>query len=146
MTRENKLALLVGFVVILVVGILLSDHFSLARHQKPADLLAVNDPLVESAAASAPLIDLAPKVPARTASNSPPTIGAGHPVEPPDPPGPAGGYAVFLSLFPQAVGHFAFHLRGHGAFANPCGVSLEDPQHTGDRLRIESQSHARAAD
>lgn len=82
MTKENKLALLVGFVVILVVGILLSDHFSLARHQKPADLLAVNDPLVESAAASAPLIDLAPNVPARTASNSPPTIGAGHPVEP----------------------------------------------------------------
>ncbi len=60
MTRENKLALLVGFVVILVVGILLSDHFSIARHQKAANLLAVNDPLVESAAASAPLIGRSP--------------------------------------------------------------------------------------
>ncbi len=82
MTRENKLALLVGFVVILVVGILLSDHFSIARHQKAANLLAVNDPLVESTAASAPLIDLGPKVMVRPVSNSPPTSADGRPVEP----------------------------------------------------------------
>lgn len=38
MTRENKLALVVGFGLILFVGILISDHFSTARSQRSADL------------------------------------------------------------------------------------------------------------
>jgi LysM repeat protein len=38
MTRENKLALVVGFGLILFVGILISDHFSTVRTQRPADL------------------------------------------------------------------------------------------------------------
>jgi nucleoid-associated protein YgaU len=48
MTRENKLALVVGFALILFVGILVSDHFSTARQQESADLVPVRDPLVES--------------------------------------------------------------------------------------------------
>jgi len=38
MTRENKLALIIGFGLILVVGILVSDHFSAASRQETADL------------------------------------------------------------------------------------------------------------
>ena len=34
MTRENKLALIIGFSVILVVGVLVSDHFSKARQDQ----------------------------------------------------------------------------------------------------------------
>lgn len=37
-TRENKLALIVGFSVILVVGVLVSDHFSKARQDRLRDL------------------------------------------------------------------------------------------------------------
>lgn len=33
MTRENKLALIVGFCLVLVVGVLISDHFSRARSE-----------------------------------------------------------------------------------------------------------------
>jgi nucleoid-associated protein YgaU len=45
MTRENKLALVVGFGLILLVGILISDHFSTARSQEPAELAQAVDPL-----------------------------------------------------------------------------------------------------
>lgn len=38
MTRENKLALVVGFGLILFVGILISDHFSAAQNQEAANL------------------------------------------------------------------------------------------------------------
>ncbi|MFM7807541.1 MAG: LysM peptidoglycan-binding domain-containing protein, partial [Planctomycetota bacterium] len=38
MTRENKLALVVGFGLLLFVGILVSDHFSAAHRQDKADL------------------------------------------------------------------------------------------------------------
>jgi nucleoid-associated protein YgaU len=48
MTKENKIALVVGFALILVVGILISDHLSTARSQEPADLLPpARDPLLE---------------------------------------------------------------------------------------------------
>jgi nucleoid-associated protein YgaU len=49
MTRENKLALVVAFGLILLVGVLISDHFSTARHQESADLRRnrPNDPMVE---------------------------------------------------------------------------------------------------
>ncbi|MCH8343338.1 MAG: LysM peptidoglycan-binding domain-containing protein [Planctomycetes bacterium] len=39
MTRENKVALVVGFGLILLVGILISDHLSDARTQEPANLV-----------------------------------------------------------------------------------------------------------
>jgi len=48
MTRENKLALVVGFGLILLVGILISDHFSAARTQQAAELTQVADPLDHS--------------------------------------------------------------------------------------------------
>lgn len=38
MTRENKLALVIGFGLILFIGILISDHFSVANNQATADL------------------------------------------------------------------------------------------------------------
>ena len=43
MTRENKLALVVGFGLILLVGILISDHFSTARNQEAAELTQAVD-------------------------------------------------------------------------------------------------------
>ncbi len=58
MTRENKLALVVGFALILVVGILISDHFSTAQAQAFADLHAAADPLAEAHPPDAPLLDL----------------------------------------------------------------------------------------
>ena len=57
MTRENKLALVVGFALILVVGILISDHFSTARSQKSAELGQVVDPMHPDAYANAQLIE-----------------------------------------------------------------------------------------
>lgn len=43
MTRENKLALIIGFGLVLVVGILVSDHFSLAYTQDSARLANANE-------------------------------------------------------------------------------------------------------
>ena len=40
MTRENKLALVVGFGLLLFVGILVSDHFSAAQRQETTKLSA----------------------------------------------------------------------------------------------------------
>jgi nucleoid-associated protein YgaU len=45
MTRENKLALVVGFALILLVGVLISDHFSVARTLHAAELTQAVDPL-----------------------------------------------------------------------------------------------------
>lgn len=42
MTREQKLALIVGFSLILVVGVLISDHFSRARQARIAPVAAVD--------------------------------------------------------------------------------------------------------
>ncbi|HYE01866.1 MAG TPA: LysM peptidoglycan-binding domain-containing protein [Phycisphaerales bacterium] len=44
MTREHKLALIVGFSLVLVVGVLISDHFSKASLGAPAEEVAINDP------------------------------------------------------------------------------------------------------
>ncbi|MHC4219162.1 MAG: hypothetical protein ACYSU7_11985, partial [Planctomycetota bacterium] len=38
MTRENKVALVVGFALVLFVGILISDHLSDAQTRRSADL------------------------------------------------------------------------------------------------------------
>ncbi len=60
MTRENKLALVVGFGLILLVGVLISDHFSTARNQESADLAQARpvDPLSQTRRTDPGLIDL----------------------------------------------------------------------------------------
>lgn len=45
MTREQKLALIVGFALVLVVGILISDHLSPASMDEPIESLAFASPL-----------------------------------------------------------------------------------------------------
>ncbi|MSR69568.1 MAG: LysM peptidoglycan-binding domain-containing protein [Phycisphaerales bacterium] len=40
MTREHKLAVVLGFGLLLFVGILVSDHFSATQRRNPADLVA----------------------------------------------------------------------------------------------------------
>ena len=47
MTRENKLALIIGFGLILVVGILVSDHFSTANRQGSVNLSNEGDLTIE---------------------------------------------------------------------------------------------------
>lgn len=63
MTRENKLALVVGFGLILFIGILISDHFSIARNQASANLTnrQIEDPLVAHARNEPDLIALKPE-------------------------------------------------------------------------------------
>ncbi|MEM7229456.1 MAG: LysM peptidoglycan-binding domain-containing protein [Planctomycetota bacterium] len=63
MTRENKLALVVGFGLFLFVGILVSDHFSVARGQETADLRPDSDPLNHSRNQDPSLIDVARPAP-----------------------------------------------------------------------------------
>jgi LysM repeat protein len=60
MTRENKLALVVGFGLVLFVGILISDHFSTARNQESADIRTgrLVDPLAQNRHDNATLIEL----------------------------------------------------------------------------------------
>jgi hypothetical protein len=48
MTRETKIGLLVGLAFIIVIGILLSDHFSTAT-QPPQSLVAPTENVLESA-------------------------------------------------------------------------------------------------
>jgi nucleoid-associated protein YgaU len=62
MTRENKLALVVGFALILFVGILISDHFSTARNQESANLSDNRplDPLVSIRRSDPDLLELRP--------------------------------------------------------------------------------------
>lgn len=64
MTRENKLALVVGFGLILFVGILISDHFSTVRNQQVANLhKPVMEPVIDRTS-DAKVIDLLPPTPA----------------------------------------------------------------------------------
>ncbi len=69
MTRENKLALVVGFGLILFIGILISDHFSVARNQTSANLTSreIADPLVGRSRNEPDLIALKPEPPPATA-------------------------------------------------------------------------------
>lgn len=45
MTRESKLALIIGFVLVLIVGVLVSDHFSQASSMSLDTQARVNDPI-----------------------------------------------------------------------------------------------------
>ncbi len=64
MTRENKLALVVGFALIVFVGVLVSDHFSAARLNEPADLTLGQSSSGNAAQNDQTLIDLQVSEPA----------------------------------------------------------------------------------
>ena len=78
MTRENKLALVVGFGLILFVGILISDHFSAANRQEAANLLPDRppDPMTQARWQDPELIDLDPPPPATAVL--PPPVATNH--------------------------------------------------------------------
>jgi LysM repeat protein len=79
MTRENKLALVVGFGLILLVGILISDHLSEARTQEPAQLTQVVDPLASTRFEQADLIAVrTAETPASTRTNLVPRESIAH--------------------------------------------------------------------
>lgn len=65
MTRENKLALIVGFGLILFVGVLLSDHFSAARNSEPGSLKPLSNNGTRLNDAQREPIDLRPARPDR---------------------------------------------------------------------------------
>lgn len=72
MTRENKLALVIGFGLILFVGILVSDHFSPARLREAAELTGAVDPLNEGWAPRTELLAMRPARTDESAAAAPP--------------------------------------------------------------------------
>lgn len=58
MTRENKVALVVGFALVLLVGVLISDHLSAARSQRSADLAGPHPEQVSDHLSRQQLVDL----------------------------------------------------------------------------------------
>ncbi len=72
MTRENKVALVVGFALVLLVGLLVSDHLSEARRQQAADL--VPPEAMRSSAAAAELIDLQTTASLAAPAEAPPAV------------------------------------------------------------------------
>ena len=56
MTRENKIALVIGFALVLFAGILVSDHFSTANSEQPAGLLP-QEPIAAGIVGSPRLVD-----------------------------------------------------------------------------------------
>ena len=64
MTRENKLALVIGFALIVFVGVLVSDHFSAARLNESADLTLNGNSSLSSQQSDQKLIDLQESEPA----------------------------------------------------------------------------------
>lgn len=105
MTREHKLALIVGFALVLVVGILVSDHFSEASNARvsqtlpatdigasPVDWTALESPLIADGLLL-PMPDEGLEAPAadpEPAPIEPPAITMGQPIAQTDPASPAG--------------------------------------------------------
>ncbi len=132
MTRENKLALVVGFGLILFVGILISDHFSVAQNQNAAKLTSEN-----VLASRKPdfknrdLIDLTnPSAnqsakPAMVPSNVPPQ---GHELEPQNPL-PSGDPALEPALDPGASDtRYAINEHGgNGVESTPDVIRMPNP-------------------
>lgn len=92
MTRENKVALVVGFALVLFVGILISDHLSEAQTRRSADLVPVRNDRPADIDRGPEIIDLQntdrrtqePAAPAPTpAMNEPPVAATPGPVAPP---------------------------------------------------------------
>jgi len=71
MTRENKVALVIGFALVLFVGILVSDHLSKAQTQQSANLTPTIDTLATTAGPPARFVDLRTTLPARPAKPVP---------------------------------------------------------------------------
>ena len=63
MTRENKVALVVGFALVLFVGILVSDHLSKAQTQRSAILVPVRNTASTTAGPPARFVDLRTTLP-----------------------------------------------------------------------------------
>jgi len=63
MTRENKLALVVGFGLVLFVGILVSDHLSAVHREQPAEF---TDRMAQRTPRDGGVLDLRPPVAARS--------------------------------------------------------------------------------
>ncbi len=63
MTRENKVALVVGFALVLFVGILVSDHLSKAQTQRSANLATAIDTPPTAAGPPARFVDLRTTLP-----------------------------------------------------------------------------------
>jgi nucleoid-associated protein YgaU len=66
MTRENKVALVVGFALVLFVGILVSDHLSKAQTQRSANLAPVKNTSTTTAGPPARFVDLRTTLPPRS--------------------------------------------------------------------------------
>lgn len=79
MTRELKLTLVIGFALLLVLGILIADHFSLADERRD-----------QTAESSRPQ-DLVADLPPATLRETPELPSAPSPQPPPQPSPPAGG-------------------------------------------------------
>ena len=65
MTRENKVALVVGFALVLFVGILVSDHLSKAQTQRSANLAPAIDTPPTAAGPPARFVDLRTTLPSQ---------------------------------------------------------------------------------
>ena len=65
MTRENKVALVIGFALVLFVGILVSDHLSKAQTQRSANLIPNIKTLATTAGPPARFVDLQTALPSR---------------------------------------------------------------------------------
>ena len=63
MSRENKLALIIGFGLVLFVAVLLSDHLSSQQRQITNDLHAVATPLQQPLPAASVLVEFEPGPP-----------------------------------------------------------------------------------
>ncbi len=85
MTRENKVALVVGFALVLFVGILVSDHLSKAQTQRSANLAPVVDTHTTAAGPPARFVDLRTTLPSHPPSPVPlnPQPGTAEPVSSP---------------------------------------------------------------
>ena len=66
MTRENKVALVVGFALVLFVGILVSDHLSRAQTQRSADLAPVINTSTTAVGPPARFVDLRTTLPSQS--------------------------------------------------------------------------------
>jgi nucleoid-associated protein YgaU len=113
-TREHKLALIVGFSLILLVGVLISDHLSSARQAKVGEL-GPGDPRI----AEAPLIITEPL----------------RGLEPPA-PWPGASYAHAPEAVPQLPSPIVFQ----GGTAEPAAAPVEPPPVVIAQGRAE-QSH-----
>lgn len=73
MSRENKLALIIGFGLVLFVGVLISDHLSEANRQVTADLTVAINPLEETGNDGPSIVEFGTPPPPPTLATTTPT-------------------------------------------------------------------------